>query len=128
MSPPSRPATILIIDDDPLVVASFAKMLQLSGYAVQTAMDVETGLKKAETFRPAAILLDFRMPLSDGLAFLQRLRALEHLRDTPVAIVTGDYMIDEPMLAALRALGAAVHFKPLWLDDLMALARQLVPN
>jgi hypothetical protein len=40
----------------------------------------------------------------------------ESHRQTPVAIVTGDYLVDESMMA-LRALGATIRFKPLWLDD-----------
>jgi hypothetical protein len=43
-----------------------------------------------------------------------------------VAIVTGDYFMSEPVQHELRALGASIRFKPLWLEDLVALARTLI--
>src|ERR671926_1819364 len=88
-------ATILIVDDDEGVTQTFARMLKLEGFDVRTAMNAETGLVQAQEARPDAIILDLRMPLVDGLGFLRRLRALEEQRTTPVAIVTGDYFLDE---------------------------------
>ena len=119
-------ATILIVDDDEGVTQTFARMLRLEGYDVRTAMSAETGLREAETSRPDAIILDLRMPLVDGLAFLRRLRARHEQRDTPVAIVTGDYFLDDQVSIELRRLGAELKFKPLWLEDLVGLARHLL--
>ena len=73
-----------------------------------------------------AIILDLRMPLIDGLGFLRRLRAQDDHRATPVAIVTGDYFLDDSVSAELRELGAELRFKPLWLEDLVGLARNLL--
>ena len=47
-------------------------------------------------------------------------------RDTPVAIVTGDYFLDDKVSSELRELGAELKFKPLWLEDLVGLARNLL--
>jgi len=121
-----RPATILIVDDDEGVTQTFARMLKLEGYNVRTAMSAEKGLSEAEESQPDAIILDLRMPLVDGLGFLRRLRAHDQQRDTPVAIVTGDYFLDESVASELRELGAELKFKPLWLDDLVGLARELL--
>jgi hypothetical protein len=44
----------------------------------------------------------------------------------PVAIVTGDYFLPDPVQHELKSLGATIRFKPLWLDDLISLARTLV--
>jgi DNA-binding response OmpR family regulator len=119
-------ATILIVDDDEGVTQTFARMLRLEGYNVRTAMSAETGLQQAEESRPDAIILDLRMPLVDGLGFLRRLRANDEQRTTPVAIVTGDYFLDDTVSAELRQLGAELKFKPLWLEDLVGLARDLL--
>jgi hypothetical protein len=40
--------------------------------------------------------------------------------------VTGDYFLAEPIQHELRSLGASIRFKPLWLEDLIALAKTLV--
>ena len=120
------PFAILIVDDDPGVTGTFARMLSLQGYAVRTALTAEAGLREAEVSRPDGILLDMRMPLIDGLAFLKRLRAREEGRETAVAVITGDYFLDDMVLEELRGLGANVHFKPVWFDDLIRITEALV--
>jgi two-component system, OmpR family, response regulator PrrA len=125
---PARTATqtILIVDDDRAVVDTFARMLKLEGFAVATAINPETGLELAETVHPDAIILDLRMPLVNGIQFLRHVRSRAELSDVPVAIVTGDYFLGESTAAELKALGASVRFKPMWLEDLVALARTLL--
>jgi two-component system, OmpR family, response regulator PrrA len=117
---------ILIVDDDEGVTQTFARMLRLEGYQVRTAVSAEKGLIEAEQSRPDAIILDLRMPLVDGLGFLKRLRAVDSQRHIPVAIVTGDHFLDEQVSTELRQLGAELKFKPLWLEDLVGLARTLL--
>jgi DNA-binding response OmpR family regulator len=119
-------AKILIVDDDEGVTTTFARMLRLEGFDVRTAINGEMGLKEAALSHPDAIILDLRMPLVDGLRFLRRLRADDAQRGTPVAIVTGDYFLDDDIASELRQLGAEVKFKPLWLEDLVGLARHLL--
>jgi two-component system, OmpR family, response regulator MprA len=117
---------ILIVDDDEGVTQTFARMLQLEGYQVRTAVSAEMGLVEAARSRPNAIILDLRMPLIDGLGFLRRLRERDDHRSTPVAIVTGDYFLDDAISSEIRDLGAELRFKPLWLEDLVTLARDLL--
>ena len=117
---------ILVVDDDEGVTTTFARMLRLEGFDVRTALNGEMGLLEASKSRPDAIILDLRMPLLDGLRFLRRLRADNEQHHVPVAIVTGDYFLDDDIAAELRQLGAEVKFKPLWLDDLVGLARNLL--
>ena len=89
-------------------------------------MSAEKGLIEAEENHPDAIILDLRMPLVDGLGFLRRLRSHDDQRSTPVAIVTGDYFLEDAVSNELQALGAELRFKPLWLEDLVGLARNLL--
>ena len=117
---------ILIVDDDEGVTRTFARMLCLEGYKVGTAVSAEAGLIEAEQRHPDAIILDLRMPLVDGLGFLRRLRAHDDQRDTPVAIVTGDYFLDDAVMTELRELGAELRFKPLWLEDLSGLVGHML--
>ena len=119
------PQAILIVDDDEGVTDSFSRLLTLEGFTVYASLSPEGGLGIAAAKHPDAIILDLRMPLIDGLQFLQRLRETPALRSTPVAIVTGDIFIDDSTTSQIEALGASVLFKPVWLDDLLALARGL---
>ena len=119
-------ACILLVEDDETVLDTFARMLRLEGYDVLTSAHPEDGLEEAQNNRPDAIILDFRMPLLDGLGFLRQLRALPYQRTTPVAIVTGDYFLDDHITRELHELGAEVCFKPMWLEQLVDLARKLI--
>lgn len=117
---------MLLVDDDPETTQAFARMLTIEGYDVHTAINAEAGLHEVAVSAPAAILLDLRMPLVDGLSFLRRLRANERPQRTPVAIVTGDYFIEDTVSDELSGLGAEVHRKPLWLEDLVSITHSLV--
>jgi two-component system, OmpR family, response regulator len=119
-------ATVLVVDDDEGVTQTFALMLRFEGYRVRTAISAEEGLIEAAQRRPDAIILDLRMPVVDGLGFLRRLRAHDDQRDTPVAIVTGDYFLDDSVSTELRELGAELRFKPLWLADVVDLVGHLI--
>jgi DNA-binding response OmpR family regulator len=122
----STTRTILIVDDDRSVADTFARMLKLEGFGVATALSAEAGLELADKVHPQAIILDMRMPITNGLQFLRLVRSRPHLAEVPVAIVTGDYFLPENIQLELKSLGASIRFKPLWLEDLVALARTLV--
>jgi two-component system response regulator PrrA len=122
----SNPRKILIVDDDRSVADTFARMLKLEGFEVATAVNAEEGLELADQVRPDAIILDMRMPITNGLQFLRTVRAKPDLAEIPVAIVTGDYFLPDPIQLELKTLGASLRFKPLWLEDLIALAKTLV--
>jgi len=119
-------ARILIVDDDETVLRTFAKALSLEGYDVRTAASPLVGLEEAEQSAPDAILLDLRMPFINGFGFLYRLRALGAHRHTPVAIITGDSCIDDPALNELHDLNAEVLFKPIWLEEVLSVTRNLL--
>ena len=123
---PDSPQAILIVDDDPCVIETFSRLLQLEGFTVYSALSPLEGLELASDTRPDAIILDLRMPILNGVRFLEFLRARPELQDTPVAIVTGDYFIDHGTTSQIAALGASLRFKPIWTDDLVPLARGLM--
>jgi DNA-binding response OmpR family regulator len=122
------PSRVLIIDDDEATTQTFARVLRLEGHEVRTALDAETGLREARSETPDAIIVDLRMPLINGLGFLYRLRAQEQYQGTPVAIVTGDYGLDDTIARELDELGAQLRFKPLWFEDLIDLAHTLLAS
>ena len=124
----ARQLTVLIVDDDASVTHTYARVLLLKGYNVTTAFDAETALRAMAAVRTDAVLVDLRMPLMDGVSFLRRLRAQEHDQRTPVALITGDYFIDERVARELRELDAMLYFKPLWNEELVAILQRLLPN
>ena len=119
-------ARVLIIDDDATALELFEQMLVERGYVVRTVLTVEAGLAEAAIHPPDAILLDLHLPVLDGLECLRRLRAAPLHLLTPVAILTGDYFIGDEVARELQALGARIHFKPVWDADLRQIVEALV--
>jgi CheY-like chemotaxis protein len=89
-------------------------------------MSAEAGMEIADSVAPDAIILDMRMPITNGLQFLRLIRTKPHLVEVPVAIVTGDYFLADAIQNELRSLGASIRFKPMYLEDLLTLARTMV--
>jgi DNA-binding response OmpR family regulator len=117
---------ILIVEDDRGVSDTFALMLRMAGFDVLTAADASAGLRAMADANPSAVLVDLRMPVVDGVAFVQRIREMEPGRHTPIAVITGDYLVDEALKARLTALGAELYFKPLWLEELLRIIEKLL--
>lgn len=79
--------SILTVDDDTSVRATIAAWIEDSGYTpIQASSGVE-GLERLQADKPDLVLLDLRMPVMDGLAFLEEKRAAGD--DTPVIVVSG---------------------------------------
>jgi CheY-like chemotaxis protein len=84
----STAKTILIVDDEFSIVETLAEILTFTGYATATARNGRIALEAARQQRPALILLDYMMPVMDGLQALYRLRADPDLRHIPVVMMT----------------------------------------
>ncbi|MBI4515135.1 MAG: response regulator transcription factor [Deltaproteobacteria bacterium] len=77
---------ILLIEDDPAIVAGLEMNLSLEGYEVVSARDGDSGLKRVEDGKPDLILLDIMLPKRNGLEVLRRIRA--HNAEIPVLIIS----------------------------------------
>ncbi|WP_328850502.1 response regulator transcription factor [Micromonospora globbae] len=103
--PSGEPVRVLIVDDDPLVRAGLSMIL--GGVpdvrVVGEAADGGEVPAAVEAGRPDVVLMDIRMPRTDGLAATEALRALP---DPPEVLVLTTFHADEQVLRALRA-GAA---------------------
>ena len=85
---PFRPATILWIDDDQLLLSFCCDALRQRGYKVLVAADGPTGIETARTERPDLIILDVVMPGMDGIEVCRRLRADPQTKTTPIVLLT----------------------------------------
>ena len=113
---------ILLIEDEADLVTGLSKALREEGYAVDTAMDGETGLYKAESADYDAVVLDVMLPRLDGWEILRRLR---ESKKTPVLMLTArDAARDR-----VRGLDTGADdyvVKPFDLDELFARLRALI--
>jgi two-component system CheB/CheR fusion protein len=119
-------ASILIVEDDDTTRETFRVILEEQGYCVRTAPSAEDALADLHQHLPAAVLLDLHLPLLNGLEYLRRMRVAAPQRSVPVAVLTGDYFVDESVSDELRSLGATLYFKPVWEADLRAIVTALV--
>ncbi len=69
--------TILIVDDDPLILKTLSSHFTNSGYEVLTAADGREGLQKYTDAMPDLVILDIRLPDVDGLEALKRIRGID---------------------------------------------------
>jgi two-component system KDP operon response regulator KdpE len=77
-------AHILVVDDEPDLVAALAIRLGRAGYRVSTACDGLGAVAAVLADDPDLVVLDLAMPVMDGHAVLERLRGLERSRPLPV--------------------------------------------
>jgi CheY-like chemotaxis protein len=88
---PSRQAKplIFIVDDDWDTGEAFAEALDENGFVTVCLPNGQAGLEELERQpTPAAIILDLLMPVMDGWTFFDRVRALPHLADIPIIVIT----------------------------------------
>ena len=112
MPPLSNALKVLIIDDDERALETYRAALHLEGYEVVTAMNAVDGARQLTKSHPDAVLLDLHMQeVSEGLAFLRRLRSIDAYQTTPVAIITGDYAVDSAVESDLREYGATITLR-----------------
>ena len=79
---------ILIVDDEPNIVASLEFLLGRGGYDVRVARNGEEALVEADRFLPELVLLDVMMPKLNGYEVCQRIRQGPRGRDVKIVMLT----------------------------------------
>ena len=113
---------LLVVEDEPDLLAGLARALRKEGYAVDTAADGEDGLAKAISTEYDVIVLDVMLPRLDGWAVLSRLREKSA---TPVLMLTArDRSADR-----VRGLDSGADdylVKPFDIPELLARLRAII--
>jgi DNA-binding response OmpR family regulator len=115
--------TVLLVDDEPDIVASMRAALEEAGYRIVTAADGNMGLALAERENPALVVVDMMMPKKSGFTVVENLKqrpgsgprvimvtANESARHRDYALKLGvdDYLVKpfgmEQLLSSVRRL------------------------
>ncbi len=96
MTDPARPASILVIDDEPTFLHLVTALLRGEGHEVVQATDAESALLAIERDPPDLIVLDIELPGMNGLELLSRIRPRV---GAPVIVVSGSEVESERVLA-----------------------------
>ncbi len=113
-------ATILIAEDNPILLQGLDRALSANGYEVATAASGEAVLEMLEEspVSPDLLLLDVMMPGISGFDVLRTLQADPRARELPVVMITA--ATDDELRVAARQEGAAdLLLKPFRLGELL---------
>jgi DNA-binding response OmpR family regulator len=115
--------TILIIEDEKLIIVSTQMVLEAAGFRVESATNGESGISKARELRPDLVLLDIMMPGIDGWETLTRLKRDPETAPIPVIIFTAREHARGHQKST--EMGAADYFrKPFEPDELIELVEK----
>jgi two-component system phosphate regulon response regulator PhoB len=81
-------ARVLVVDDEPDIVALVAYHLAKAGYRVSTAATGPEALKAAKEERPALVVLDLMLPGMSGYEVIEQLRGSDETSDVAVLMLT----------------------------------------
>ena len=118
-------ATVLVVDDEPLIAMALEAMLEDAGYRAATAANGRQGLERlAEAPRPDLVLLDMMMPVMNGPAMLAAMADDPELAGIPVVVLSS---LPEEAIRARAGEGvAAILLKPGTAEQVLgAIARAL---
>ncbi|MEQ1854649.1 MAG: HD domain-containing phosphohydrolase [Chthoniobacteraceae bacterium] len=83
----AAPASVLIVDDEELILFAVKELLSAEGYHASTAMNAEEALLRLREQKFALVLTDQRMPGMSGLEFLQKAKQIQP--DVTRVLMTG---------------------------------------
>jgi len=116
--------SVVIADDQAVVRAGFRTILEHEPdlEVIGAASDGDDAVRLAERLRPDVVLMDVRMPGTDGIAATRRLAGPAVAEPIDVIVVT-TFDLDEYVFAALRAGASGFLLKDIEPDDLVAAVR-----
>ncbi len=109
-------STILIVDDDPSVLAAFEQLLTDQGHTVQTALRGDVAIQMIKDERPDLVVMDIRMPGLSGLEAMRDIRTIDP--QLPVIIMTG-YATTDTAIEATKQGAFDYQLKPLDPEEAM---------
>lgn len=117
---------ILVVDDDPRIVALFEDLLNRDGrFEVKSAMTGYDAGLLTEGFRPDLIILDYMLPDVNGTVVCQRVRARPETAETRIVFVSGVVNQDE-IAGLLKAGGDEFIKKPFNVQSFLSRVAELL--
>jgi two-component system, cell cycle response regulator DivK len=119
-------ATILIVEDDPAILAVLARLLSASGFAVLSASDGARAVGVAREQLPDLILMDLGLPTLNGWQATRRLKGLAATAHIPIIALTA-YALAEDRERSMAAGCDDFETKPLDIPRLLTKINQHLP-
>lgn len=117
--------TIMVVDDDAVVLKMAELSLQRGGYNVVKCLSGMSCLESLKFYEPDLILLDVEMPIMSGIQTLEIIKKNELLRDIPVMFLTGSK--DADTVTSAKILGAVGYMvKPFIPQELVERVKKIL--
>lgn len=116
---------IVVVDDDEAILNLVATRLEIAGHEVHKAKDGFAGFRRILDVRPAAIVLDLNMPLSDGFDLLDRLSRASADVQAPVLVLSAQNA-DDDVRRAIRMGATDFLAKPFSTTGLLSRVARLL--
>jgi DNA-binding response OmpR family regulator len=117
--------TILVVDDDKSILRTFSRILQKSGYEIDTAETGKEAMEKTENHHYDLAIVDVRLPDIDGTELLAKLK--KQLQQTVKIMITGFPSL-ETGVKALDEGADAYLVKPVKPEELLILLEEKLKN
>lgn len=83
-------ATVLVVDDSPVIRLLLGDILSAAGYDVRLAEDGAQALEMMRRRRPDLVLTDLNMPQMDGFSLVAAIKGDPNLSDLPIVVITSE--------------------------------------
>lgn len=118
------PTKVLVVDDDPDLVAICSLILEGEGYTVESARNGSEAVDKLQDHDDIdLVLLDVMMPVLDGLSVCKMVKRDPRTKDLPVVLISASSVLREKG----KDLADAVIEKPFDIDDLITIVGHFAP-
>jgi CheY-like chemotaxis protein len=122
-------ATVMVIDDSPVLLSQFNHWVSALGYVVTTCQDAKNAIAAIKKAKPSVVFIDINMPEISGFELVKQIRQQPDLRAIPLTILTGEQKLSNKWRAQWS--GCEFLTKPLTaggVGDFQVQLEELIPR
>ncbi len=122
-------ATVMVIDDSPVLLSQFNHWVSALGYVVTTCQEAKNAIAAIKKAKPSVIFIDINMPEISGFELVKQIRQQPDLRSIPLTILTGEQKLSNKWRAQWS--GCEFLTKPLTstgVSDFQVQLEELIPR
>jgi CheY-like chemotaxis protein len=122
-------ATVMVIDDSPVLLSQFNHWVSALGYVVTTCQEAKDAIAAIKKAKPSVIFIDINMPEISGFELVKQIRQQPELRAIPLTILTGEQKLSNKWRAQWS--GCEFLTKPLTsagVSDFQVQLEELIPR